>query len=106
MVKQDTTRKERQFSVLEFELSDNNEYKMEAIQDSAVYAKKRDGHLPRLYYLLICKEYPEEKNTWESSLVVMHLQKIISTFYKDHLEKWIVTLVLLDSVLLMVKLII
>ena len=39
----DTTRKGREFSVLEFEPGDNDkEYKVEAIRDSAVYVKKAD----------------------------------------------------------------
>ena len=29
----------------EFELGDNKEYKIEIIQDSAIYAKEVDGHL-------------------------------------------------------------
>ena len=35
-----------------FEPGDDKEYKVEAIQDSAVYAKETDGHLPGLYYLV------------------------------------------------------
>ena len=35
-----------------FELGDNKEYKMKAIQDSAVYAKEANRHLPGLYYLV------------------------------------------------------
>ena len=37
----------------EFEADDNKEYEMKAIRNSAVYAKKADGHLPGLYYLII-----------------------------------------------------
>ena len=33
---------------------------MEAIRDSAVYAKEADGHLPGLYYLVAWKGYPKE----------------------------------------------
>ena len=39
--------------VSEFDEGKNKQYKVEAIQDSAVYTKKVDGHLPRLYYLVI-----------------------------------------------------
>ena len=52
LLKQDTTRKGREFLIPEFELGNNKEYEMEAIQDSAVYAKEVDKHLPRLYYLV------------------------------------------------------
>ena len=39
--------------ILEFKMGDDKKYKVEAIQNSAVYAKKADGHLPRLYYLVV-----------------------------------------------------
>ena len=39
-------------------------YKVEAIQDSKVYAKKsKSVDLPDLYYLVSWKGYPEEENT-------------------------------------------
>ena len=74
---------------------------MEAIQDSTVYAKKADGHLPELYYLVAWKGYPVEENTWEASLAVMHLRKMVSIFHKDYPEKPTATLAPLDSALLM-----
>ena len=64
LLEQDTIRKGREFPVQEFEPSDDNkEYKVEAIQDSAVYAKEADEYLPGIYYLVAWKGYPEEKNT-------------------------------------------
>ena len=63
LLEQDTTRKEREFSVPEFETGDDKEYEMEAIRDSAVYAKEVDGHLPGLYYLVAWKGYPKEEST-------------------------------------------
>ena len=57
----------------EFDAGDNKEYKVEAIIDSAVYAKKAKGHLPGLYYLVSWKGYPEEESTWEPSSAVIHL---------------------------------
>ena len=50
---------------LEFEDDgEGEEYKVEAICDSAVYAKKSEsGQLPGLYYLISWKDFPEEKNT-------------------------------------------
>ena len=62
MLEQDTTRKEQEFSVPEFEPSNNKKYEVKAIQDSAVYAKEVDGYLPELYYLVAWKDYPEEEN--------------------------------------------
>lgn len=58
-------------SGLEFESNGNyKEYKVEAIYDRAVYAKKSKNHLLDLYYLVFWKDYPEEKNTWEPTLVI------------------------------------
>ena len=43
---------------------DSGEYKVEAIRDSAVYARELESdHLPSLYYLMSWKRYPEEENT-------------------------------------------
>ena len=72
---------------LKFDASNNKEYEVEAIKDSAVYAKEAEGHLPGLYYLVSWKGYPEEESTWEPSSAVMHLRKMISAFHKDHPEK-------------------
>ena len=63
LLEQDTIRKGREFSVPEFEPGDDKEYEVEAIRDSAVYAKEADGHLPGLYYLVAWKDYPKEENT-------------------------------------------
>ena len=35
-----------------FDAGNNKKYEVEAIIDSAVYAKKVKGHLPGLYYLI------------------------------------------------------
>ena len=53
---------------LEF-INDNNgkKYKVKVICDNKVYAKKLDSddHLLSLYYLVLWKNYPDKKNTWE-----------------------------------------
>ena len=55
----------------EFEPRDNKEYEVEAIRDSAVYARKSEsGHLPGFYYLIYWKRYPEEENSWEPTSAV------------------------------------
>ena len=58
---------------LKFDVGNDKEYKVEAIIDSAIYAKEAEGHLSGLYYLISWKGYPEEKSTWEPSFAVMHL---------------------------------
>lgn len=50
---------------LEFKVGDNNckEYKVEAIWDSAIYAKILKSYLPGLYCLVLWKSYSKEENT-------------------------------------------
>ena len=105
LLKQDTTRKRRvDKNVMELDAGNKSEeYKVEAIRDSAVYAKDADGHLPGLYYLVAWKGYPEEKNTWEPSLAVMHIRKMINTFHKGHPEKSTATSAPLDITPLMAR---
>ena len=71
----------------ELDTGNNKEYAVEAIIDSVVYAKEAKRDLPGLYYLVSWKSYPEEESIWEPYSIVMYLQKMISTFHKDHLEK-------------------
>ncbi len=102
LLEQDTTRKgrvDKTTSRLEFEnKGDGKGYEVEAIFDSAVYAKKLDSghHLPDLYYLVSWKSYPKEENTWEPALAVLYFRKFISIFYRGHPEKPIATSPLID----------
>ncbi len=59
--------------------------------------------MPGLYYLVLWKSYPEEKNTWQPSSAVIHLQKLISTFHKEHPENPTVISPPLDSALPMAR---
>ena len=66
LLKQDTTRKgwvDKKTSQLEFEDDgEGEEYEVEAICDSAVYAKEsKSGQLPGLYFLISWKGFPEEE---------------------------------------------
>ena len=72
LVEQDSTKKERVKKVPELDIGNNSkEYKIEAIWESAVYTMKLElGHLPRLYYLIAWKDYPEKKNIWKPVLAV------------------------------------
>ena len=42
---------------------DSGKYEIEAICDNAIDTRKSAGHLPKLYFLVFCKVYLEEKNT-------------------------------------------
>ena len=88
LLEQDITRKgreDKEVRQMKFDTGDDREeYRLEAIRDSAVYAKESEpGHLPGLYDLVLWKRYPEEENTWEPASVVQHLKKLISSFQKD-----------------------
>ena len=65
LLEQDSTKKERVEKVSELDAGDDSEeYEVEAIWDSAVYAmESKSGYLSWLYYLVAWKGYPEEKNT-------------------------------------------
>ena len=75
LLEQDTIKKEwmNKFSAPEFEPGNDKEYELVAIQNTAVYAKEADGHLPGLYYLVAWKGYLEEENTWKSSSAIIYL---------------------------------
>ena len=89
LLEQDTTRKERIEKVSELDVGGNSkEYEVETMRDSVVYTMELESiHLPRFYYLVAWKGYPEEKNTWERVSAVQHLNKLISLFHKDHPKK-------------------
>ncbi len=107
LLEQDITRKRRadeNVTLLEFEAGDSEEYKMEAIRDSAVYAREsQSGNLPGLYYLVLGKSYLEEKNTWEPSSAVQHLRKLLSSFQRDHPDKPTATSSVVDTALPMAR---
>ena len=49
----------------------NEEYELEAIWNSEIYAREsKSGHLPGLYYLVSWKRYLEEENIWEPASAV------------------------------------
>ncbi len=45
----------------EFEAGDNKKYKAESIIDNMVYSRVAENQLPGLYYLVLWKNYSEEK---------------------------------------------
>ncbi len=54
LLEQDIIKKGRVETAIELDEGDSKEYKVEAIRDSAVYAKESESgqHLPGLYYLI------------------------------------------------------
>ena len=89
---------------IKFEAGGNKEYEVKAIINSVVYGQQANNNqMPGLYYLVLWKGYPKKENTWKLSLVVIHLRKLISTFYKEHPEKPTATSLPLNSVLLITK---
>ena len=55
----------------ELDIGDKEEYKVEVIQDNAIYAREsKSSHLPGLYYLVSWKKYLEEENTWDPASAV------------------------------------
>ena len=90
LLEQDITKKGRVNDMqlnFEFEAGDNKEYEVDGIWDSTVYARESAGQLPGLYYLVSWKGYPKEENTWEPTLAIQHLQKLITAYHKDNPEK-------------------
>ena len=60
----------------EFKTGNNEKYKIDGIQNSAIYIKEPiTGQLSWLYYLVLWKSYLEEKNTWEPALAIQYLLK-------------------------------
>ena len=72
------------------DVSNNNsrEYKVRAILNSIVYTRKlKSGNLLELYYLVSLKEYLKEENTEKPILTIQLFKKLISSFYKNYLNK-------------------
>ena len=58
----------------EYKAGNNEEYKVNDIQNNTVYTKESTtSQLPELYYLVLWKNYPEEENTCELALTIQHL---------------------------------
>lgn len=88
-------------NVTKLKFGNSKEHEVRKIWDSAVYAKKLEAKSPlRLYYLIVWKSYPKEKNTWKPILVVKHLWKPINSVHKNNLDISTATYLLVNSTLL------
>ena len=101
LLEQDTTKK-RQVNDMqldfEFEASDDKKYEIDGIWDSTVDAKESaTKQLPGFYYLVLWKGYPEEKNTWEPTLAIQHLWRLVTTYHKDNPKKPTTTFLPVDT---------
>lgn len=72
LLEQNTTRKEQiDNNITELDISNKGKkYKLEAIQENAVYARKLAGYLSKLYFLVSFKSCLKEKNNCEPALIV------------------------------------
>ena len=94
LLEQDTTKKGQVNDTqldFEFEAGNGEEYKVDGIWNSAVYARESAKQLPGLYYLVLWKSYPEKENTWKLALAIQHLWKLVTAYYKVNPEKPIAT---------------
>ena len=108
LLKQNNTRKRRvddNNNAAELDTGDESrEYKVEAIQDSAVYARESElGHLLALYYRVSWKRDLEEKNTWVPASMIQHFRKLINLFHKDYSDKPIATFPAINTASLIAK---
>ena len=102
LLKQDTTKKKRMNKLFpepepELDVGNNKKYEVEAIKDSAIYAKEAERYLLGLYYLVSWKSYLKEKSNWKLFFAVIHLRKMISTFHKNYSKKLMVIFLPLNS---------
>ena len=86
-----------------FEAGNDKKYKVDSIRDSVVYAKKLAGQIQRLYYLVLWKGYPQEKNTWVSTLAIQHFRRLVTAYHKDNPEKSTVTSAPVNTIPLMAR---
>ena len=103
LLEQNTTKKGRvdeNVGQMESDAGNSEEYEVETIRESAVYARELEsGQLPGLYYLVSWKRYPQEENTWEPASAVQHFRKLIRSFHKDHPDKPTATFEAIDTAL-------
>ena len=91
---------------MELDKSDSEEYEVEVICNSVVYARELEGHLPGFYYLVSWKGYPEEKNAWEPVSAIQYLWRPATIFYHNYPDKLTAISLLINSTQPMARLIV
>lgn len=69
---------------------------------SAIYPRKlksKLGHLPKLYFLILWKNYLEIKSIWEPATIVHYFKNTISLFPKNYPNKLISTFLAINITL-------
>lgn len=73
LLEQENTRKrwvDKNITQLELGMGNKEEDEVTRIWDSMIYTREKEDQLPKLYYLILYKEYPKAENTWEPTLVI------------------------------------
>lgn len=106
LLERDTTKKEqvnKKVTELKFKAGKSKEYKVKAIYNNGVYAKKTKVHLPGVYYLITWKDYLKDENIEEFLLAVQQFKKLICYFHEKQPKKSIITFLPINSTLPIAK---
>ena len=77
---------------------------MEGIYKIFAYTKKLEvNQSSSFYYLISKKNYSEDINNCKPGLAIQYLQKLVSNFYKNHINKPTATSLFLDPTLVIVN---
>ena len=66
----DNIKKEQVKQIPKLDIGNTKKYKKKTIGESAIYVKELKSYLLDLYYLIICKDYPNEKNYYKPLSIV------------------------------------
>ena len=84
--------------------NDSSKYKIEAIYNNGIYAKKlKISYLLEIYYQISWKNYLKEKNIYKPYSAIQHHWKLNSLFYKNNSNKPTMIFEAIDTALLIAK---
>lgn len=69
-----------------------------------VYTNKITSKLPKLYYLIFCKNYKKFENIYKIALKIVYLKKIINFFNQNFLIKLLEIFILQNFTQFIIKL--